>query len=214
MTQTQTQTQNQTITLAEIAAHSPTWADHIGRLAILWQDEAESAFGAYYLVSGANRADQAQQALAAAAAHIQRYDPPEITETQRGDILRCYSVRTALDLRTEFAADPEIVSMYQDDDDEIVLFELDSMSVTWQPSEPPCIAEDGREYSGHQWHSPDVCAHTGGGMVSISDCPRCSVLRVTETSPANEDRDYPTLTLSYCEGGEGGEPLLRDGVID
>lgn len=202
------------VTVTKIAATAPGWAGYRGRILIHWQ--REGGYGTYYEVAGT---DIAARAIDAAVAHIQRYDPPEIAETRRGDTLACYVARAVSELVAEHRGsnlEALLTSTYPDPD-EVLLVELGAEEITWQPSEPPCIDGEGRKRATHQWAGPETLGWSGGGMASIAACRRdgCAVERVIVTYPVDPDGDppraYPTLVEAYTEHGE---PLLRDGVAD
>lgn len=208
------------ITLTEIATRRAAWSDFQDRLVVQWRDRQARENGPYYLVTGT---DDSGKALDAAVESYCR-TAPEITETRHGDVAYCFRVRTVADLRHELSySDEDAEWAYADvadvaEDPDIlpdILEELDSLRVTWQPSEPPCRDGDGREHATHSW-SNEEAAENCGGILTWSTCEHCGVQRTMDSSatalgPYDHPDDwipYPALTISYY-AADGETVMLR-----
>ena len=189
------------------------WESLAGRLVLQWRDSVETSD--FFLVSGTDDPE------AALRAEIADYDAigVEVDTTDWSNTIACYRVRSIAEIVADgWASTPaearELQGSCTTSDMDCWLDELASRTLEIQPSEPPCMGEDGdTRHDAHDWRDGQPRGN-GGGVVYEDTCRRCGIQRHTDTWATDPcDGSQGHTSTSYYEA-DGETAISRPGIIE
>ena len=178
------------------------WRSLAGSLIVQWRDPQQAHH--YEVVLGTDDPKAAMQA------YVDSATAPIIDSTCWGDYVVAFRVRTPSELASEWGLCAEDIAAAYEAGDDTALDEVDTLGITWQPSEPPCAEDEG--HMQHSWRD-GIVRCSGGGVIYTDTCRHCGMERTTDTwaqDPNNGSEGH--TSVSYSE--DGINALCRPGEVE